>query len=189
MSYLSDLLGSSYKEGMTEEEISEALKAIDTKNADEISKMKNALSKANSEAAEFKRQLKSKLSDDEKAEQERKELEERLTKENAELKRTIALAENKAKLIGLGYSEELATETSIAMVDNDIAKIIENQSKFIEAAKKDFLKKEVSDFKKPVGNSEPKTMTKEDFRKLSVAERAKYATEHPDEYKAMYEGS
>ena len=67
MSYLSDLLGSAYKEGMTEEEISTALETVGNGNTAEVNRLKAALSKANSEAAEFKKQLRSKQSDDEES--------------------------------------------------------------------------------------------------------------------------
>ena len=183
MSYLQELLGDAYKEGMTEEEISDALKSIDTR-------YKNAISKANSEAASFKRQLKERMTAEEKAEQERQEAQQALLEENKALKRSIALAETKAKLISTGYTEELADETATAMLDGDTEKIIANQVKFVETAKKAYLAENIKSFPEPKGNTDnTKSMTKESFRKLSVAERAKYATEHPDEYKAMYEGS
>ena len=51
MSYLSDLLGDSYKEGMTEEEISTALQAAGAgqNNDAEINRLKAQLSKANTD--------------------------------------------------------------------------------------------------------------------------------------------
>ena len=55
MSYLSELLGNAYKEGMTEEEISNALQSMGAgvKDSDiEVTRLKAQLSKANSEAAE-----------------------------------------------------------------------------------------------------------------------------------------
>lgn len=60
MSYLSDLLGNAYKEGMTEEEISTALQSAGAgakDNEAEVNRLKAQLSKANSEAADYKKQL------------------------------------------------------------------------------------------------------------------------------------
>ena len=60
MSYLSDLLGDAYKEGMTEEEISTALQRAGAgakDNEAEVNRLKAQLSKANSEAADYKKQL------------------------------------------------------------------------------------------------------------------------------------
>ena len=135
MSYLSDLLGDAYKEGMTEEEISAALETKKTTEESDLTKMKNLLSKANSEAAKYKKQLQDKQSDDEKAEAAQKEEHERLLQENADLKRAMAIADNTTRLLGLGYTTELATESATAMVDGDMAKVIENQGKFAELQK------------------------------------------------------
>ena len=55
MSYLSDQLGEAYKEGMTEDEISAALEAKYQSRDAEMNRLKNALTKANSEAAEYKK--------------------------------------------------------------------------------------------------------------------------------------
>ena len=114
MSYLSDLLGSAYKEGMTEDEISTALEAVGHGNDAEVNRLKTALSKANSEAEEH----------------------DKLVKENGELKRSIALSESKGKLLAMGYDEKLADETAAAMVDGDMEKVMANQSKYLEAQKK-----------------------------------------------------
>lgn len=136
MSYLSDLLGKAYKEGMTEDEISAALETVGQGNDAEVNRLKAALSKANSEAADYKKQLRSKQSDDEAAAAAQKEEQDRLVKENADLKRSIALSERKSKLLAMGYDETLAAETATAMVDGDMDKVLANQNKYLEAQKK-----------------------------------------------------
>ena len=136
MSYLKGLLGTAYKEGMTEDEISAALEAVSLGNDAELNRLKTALSKANSEAADYKKQLRSKQSDDEAAAAAQKEEHEKLLKENSELKRSIALSESKGKLLAMGYDEKLADETAAAMVDGDMEKVMANQSKYLEAQKK-----------------------------------------------------
>ena len=103
MSYLSDLLGTAYKEGMTEEEISTALEAVRDNNETEVTRLKTALSKANSEAAEYKKQLRAKQTDDEANAAVQKEEHDKLVQENTDLKRSIALSEKKAKLLSMGY--------------------------------------------------------------------------------------
>ena len=154
MSYLSDLLGSAYKEGMTEEEISTALEAVGNGNTAEVNRLKAALSKANSEAAEFKKQLRSKQSDDEAAAAAQKEEHEKLVKENGELKRSIALSESKGKLLAMGYDEKLADETAAAMVDGDMDKVMANQSKYLEAQKKVIQADQMRKTPRPAAGSE-----------------------------------
>ena len=136
MSYLSDLLGKAYKEGMTEDEISAALETVDQDNEAEVNRLKAALSKANSEAADYKKQLRTKQTDDEAAAAAQKEEHDRLVQENADLKRSMALSERKAKLLAMGYDESLADETAAAMVDGDMDKVMANQSKYLEVQKK-----------------------------------------------------
>ena len=136
MSYLSDLLGKAYKEGMTEDEISAALETVGQGNEAEVNRLKAALSKANSEAADYKKQLRTKQTDDEAAAAAQKEEHDRLVQENADLKRSMALSERKAKLLAMGYDESLADETAAAMVDGDMDKVMANQSKYLEVQKK-----------------------------------------------------
>ena len=116
MSYLSDLLGKAYKEGMTEDEISAALETVGQGNEAEVNRLKAALSKANSEAADYKKQLRTKQTDDEAAAAAQKEEHDRLVQENADLKRSMALSERKAKLLAMGYDESLADETAASPV-------------------------------------------------------------------------
>lgn len=136
MSYLSDLLGKAYKEGMTEDEISAALETVGQGNEAEVNRLKAALSKANSEAADYKKQLRTKQTDDEAAAAAQKEEHDRLVQENADLKRSMALSERKAKLLAMGYDESLADETAAAMVDGNMDKVMANQSKYLEVQKK-----------------------------------------------------
>lgn len=136
MSYLSDLLGEAYKEGMTEDEISAALETVGQGNEAEVNRLKAALSKANSEAADYKKQLRTKQTDDEAAAAAQKEEHDQLVQENADLKRSMALSERKAKLLAMGYDESLADETAVAMVDGDMDKVMANQSKYLEVQKK-----------------------------------------------------
>lgn len=154
MSYLSDLLGKAYKEGMTEEEISAALETVGQGNDAEVNRLKAALSKANSEAADYKKQLRGKQSEDEANAAAQKEEHDKLVQENADLKRSIALSERKTKLLAMGYDETLATETATAMVDGDMDKVLANQSKYLEVQKKAIQADHMRKTPRPVAGSE-----------------------------------
>lgn len=133
MSFLSTFLGTAYKEGMTEEELSNALETV--YNA-ENTKLKTALSKANGEAADFKRQLRSKQSEEEAKEAERLAEYNKILDENKTLKRNAELASRSSKLVGMGYDAKLAESTAIAMLDGDYDTVMANQATFLEAQKK-----------------------------------------------------
>lgn len=135
---LKELLGEAYKEGMTLEEVVTALKEITLPNVDstEVSRLKTALSKANSEAAGYKKQLREKQTDDEAAAASQKEEHDRLVQENVDLKRSIALSEKKAKLLAMGYQEKLAETTATAMVDGDMDAVLAGQSEYLKVQRK-----------------------------------------------------
>lgn len=147
---LKELLGEKYREDMTTAEISEALKNYDPT---EGMVRKDLLEKANSEAAEYKKQLRAKMSADEQAEAERKAAQERLESELEELKRDKAMSEHKARFLGLGYDESLAADTAKALVEGNMDAVFINQKKHQEAQEKLLrarLLKEVP--KPPAGN-------------------------------------
>ena len=148
MSYLSDLLGTSYKEGMTEDDISNALEKLNKNSVSEADKLKIQLSKANSEAAEYKKQLRAKQTDDEAAAAETKAALDKLMAENAELKKSMDIANKTAKLTAQGYSEDLAAATAKAMIEGDYDTVIASQAKYLEQAK--------ADIKKDLMNGTPK---------------------------------
>ena len=130
MGYLQDLLGTSYKEGMTEEELSEAVeKAVKAKEKQaevDLNKVKNALTKASSDVAEYKHKLQEHLSEDEKKKTEQEELLEKLQQENAEFKKQSVIAQHKANFVALGYNEELAEKTAAALFEGDMDSVFEN---------------------------------------------------------------
>lgn len=156
MSYLSDLLGDSYKEGMTEEEISTALQAAGAgqNNDAEINRLKAQLSKANSEAADYKKQLRGKQTADEAAATEQKATMDKLTQENTDLKRSIALADKKTKLVAMGYDEKLADSTAIAMVDGDMDTVMKNQATFNESREKAIRAEQMKKTPRPAAGSD-----------------------------------
>ena len=110
-------------------------------DSSEINKLKAALSKANSESAEWKRQFREKQSEAERAEAERAEREKAKDEELAALRRGKGVSEYAARCIGMGYDSALAAECAEAMADgrfNDVfaiqQKFVEEKTKQIEAA-------------------------------------------------------
>nr|DAP28768.1 MAG TPA: Major head protein [Caudoviricetes sp.] len=131
---------------MTPEQKFAALEAFEYEdNAAELEKQKNALSKANSEAAEWKRKHNALLSEEEKKKQEDADKLAQMEQELADLRKGKTISEYKAKFVAQGYDETLAEETAQALADGDSAKVFANQSKFLEEyakkVKADALKK------------------------------------------------
>lgn len=140
MGILQDVLGDSYKEGMTLDEVSTALESIHAKREAETTKLKNQLQKANSEAAGYKKQLREKMSEAEQIENDRQSEFERLSSELAELKRDKAISDYTAQFTAIGYDAKTASENATAIVNGDFAKIIQSQAVWIEQQKKSIEK-------------------------------------------------
>ena len=156
-------------ESMTAEEKLKALEEFEYEdNFDELQKQKNLVSKANGEAADWKRKHNALLTEEQKKEQERKDKEaeyDSMKEEIASLKKANLVSDHKAKLLGLGYDEELATETATAMADGDTAKVFENQQKFLKAHDKQF---EAELLKKTPRNGEGGTGGNIDYAKKAA---------------------
>lgn len=105
----------------------------------ETDKLKQAVSKANAEAAEYKRKLNAHLSDEEKKQQEAAETLAKMEQELASLRKEKVIAEHKAKFLSLGYEEDLALETASAMADGDMNRVFTNMAAFIETHDKAVL--------------------------------------------------
>ena len=188
---IKDLLKDAYKEGMTLEEIETALKDIDlpTDNSAEIDRLKTALSKSNSEAADYKKQLREKMSAEEAKAKEDADKYDEVVKERDALLREKNILGYKTKYLALGYDEKLANETAEAMVNGELDKVFANQRKNHEALEKKIREEVLKDTPKPEGGKGSDTITKEQFSKMSIAEQFKFSTEHPEEYKKLYGGN
>lgn len=194
MSYLQDLLGDAYKDGMTTEEIETALQTANIGKPVEpdtsaLKKLQEAYNKASSEAANYKKQLREHQSTEEATAAEQKSLMEKLTQENEEYKKAISVSTNKASLLALGYDDKLASETAEAMFNGDMASVIKNQQAYLVAHDKAIKAEQLKATPTPAvgGNASAGTgMTLEALRKMSAGEQMKFATEHQEEYTALY---
>ena len=104
---------------------------------DEADKLKAALSKANSEAAEWKRQFREKQTEQERAEAERLEREKAVEEELRGLRRDKAVSGYVANCLALGYDKDLALRAAEAMADGNTESILACQQDFLEKKKKE----------------------------------------------------
>lgn len=175
---------------MTPEEKLAALEAFEYEdNAGELERYKNAISKANSEAADWKKKYNDQLSEEERKAQASADEIETMKQELASLRRDKTVADYTAKFLALGYDAVLAGDTAAAFADGDTAKVIANQQKFLDAHDKS-LKAELlkGGSTPPAGSDGASSMTLEKLRALPDADRFKFAQEHPDDYNKLYNG-
>ena len=159
---------------MTPEEKVNALEAFEyTPEADvtEITKLKNALNKASSEVADYKKQIREKMSQDEQKEAEKKEKEDQLMAELNSLRKEKTIAGYVASYIGMGYSADLARSTAEALESGDINKVFENQKTFNEGLKQATKDRDLGQ-QPPLSNGKPlssKAIQDEETEKLRRA--------------------
>ena len=130
-------------EGYAEMSAEDKLKALENyefevPKADdgEVKKLKEALSKSNSEAASYKRQLHEKMTADEQKEAERAEKEAKTLEELETLRKKDELNYYEKEYLNAGYSAELAASTAKAQVDGDLKTVLANQKAYLENQKK-----------------------------------------------------
>ena len=126
---------------MTAEEKLKALEEFEIEapkdSTEEVNKLRAALSNANSQAAEWKRQFREKQTEAERAEAERKEREAAVEDELRTLRRDKTVSGYVAQYLALGYSKELALKAAEAKADGDAATDFECQREHQEAMRKE----------------------------------------------------
>lgn len=188
---IKDLLKDAYKEGMTVEEIEAALADVElpTDQTAEVERLRNALSKSNSENAEWKKKHREALSEEERKAQETADLIKQLQDQNEALLRESNVSKNKAKFLAMGYEEALANDAAQAMVDGDMEKVFTCQQKHQEAFEKKIRADALKGTPKPVPDKGDGAITREQVSKMSVSERIKFYNENPEQYKEIYGGN
>ena len=188
---LKDLLKDAYKDGITVEEIESALADVEipTDQSAEIERLKAALSKSNSENADWKKKHREALSEEERKAQEMADRLKQLEEQNATLLRESSVSKHKAKFLGMGYDEALAGDAAVAMADGDMDKLFSYQLKHQEALEKKIRADALKGVEKPVSDKGDGVMTLEKLRKMSAIERHEFSQKNPDEYNKLYGGN
>ncbi len=165
-------------DGYAEMSAEDKIKALESYVIDDgtetINKLKESLNNASSQAAEWKKKHNALLDEDARKKQEQEETFAQMQKELDSLKKEKTIASYTAKYTALGYDEQLAKETAEAIASGDIDKVIANQGKYTQSLetkiKADILK---GTDKPPAGKVGNETITKEQFDKMSYAEKTK----------------
>lgn len=176
---------------MTAEQKLAALEAFEYEdNSTELERLKNANSKANSEAAEWRRKHNALLDEDEKKKQEEAEAREAMMKELEELRKASSTSAYTAKYLSLGYTEELAADTARALVEGNMDKVFANAEKYKAEIEKQVRASVYKDSPRPEGGtSRTKAITKEQFDNMDYSERLKLFNENKDTYNELMGGN
>jgi hypothetical protein len=149
---------------------------------------KAVFDKKASEAAELSKQLKSKMTQDEQAAAKQAEALAAMQSELESLRADKAISEYTAQFLGLGYDEKLAKSTAEALHNGDMAVVFKNQAAFMTTREKAMKAELLKNTPVPPAGGGEKGPSKEEFKKMNLAEKAKFATEHPELYNEFYGG-
>lgn len=155
---IKELLGDAYKEGMTLEEVTEALKGVQMPKdqSAEIENLKKRISEVNSEAADWKNKFRATQDEATRKQQEAEEQAKKDAEELAQLRKERAVAGYKASYLAMGYDEALAEDTANALFAGDNAKLFENQKKHMEAVEKKAREEALRGSGRPGGSGDGK---------------------------------
>ena len=150
------------------------------------------ISKANSEAADWKRKHNALLSEEEKAKAEAEE--ERVRKENEfaemqkrlnelETEKTVALYQS--KLVSMGYGSDLASATAQALSEGKMNEVFANMAQHLDTKEKALRAEILKGTPTPDVGSSSSTITKEAFSKMGYKEKRDLFVSNPDLYNEL----
>lgn len=148
---------------------------------------KDLLDKANSEAADWKRQFRAKQTADEQAAAQQAEALQQMQTELENLRKEKQITDFSKRWMGAGYSEALASSTAKAMTEGNWDQVFKDFAAFVadhdKALKAELIKQTPTP---PAGAATDGGMTRDAFAKLNVMEKQKFAKENPEVYASFY---
>lgn len=177
-------------ETMSAEEKLAALEALELPDPDYSGFVKKELlDKATSDAANWKKQLRERMSEEEAAKAKAAEDMATVMAELETLRADKAVSEFTTQFMGIGYDEALAKNTAMALQKGDMSVLFKNHAKFVaereKALKAELLKGTPTP---PAGNGDVKK-SKDDFKTMTLLEKQNFARENPEQYKEFFGGN
>ena len=174
---------------MSAEEKLAALEAMELDEPDYSGWVKkDVFDKASSEIAGYKKQLRDRMTEEEAAKAKAAEDMATIMSELETLRAEKAVSEYTTQFMGIGYDEALAKATAAALQKGDVAAMFKNHAKFVSDREKALKAELLKGTPTPPAGEGSKGMTREEFSKLTLDEKAKFASENPEKYKEFYGG-
>ena len=169
---------------MTPEEKIAALEA----NYSSVAQHKANADKAASEAAEYKKKLRERMTEDEAKAAKAAEEHAAMMAELEALRTEKLIAGYTNSYLTMGYEEKLAKSTAEALAKGDMDTVFKNQKTHADAREKALRTELLKGTPPPAAGGTDTGMTKEKFSKLTLAEKAEFAEKNPETYKEFYGG-
>lgn len=156
----------------------------------DLAKAKRERDKASSEAAEFKRKYRESLSEVEQANMEKAEREAAREEEFKALKREVEINRLEKTYLAMGWTADEASRMATAEADGDMDAKLKVMTEAQERQKKDLEKNILASYGNVnVGASGSSTVTPEQFKNMSIAERSNLFRENKAEYDRLVEAT
>lgn len=173
-----------YAEMSPEEKIA-ALEA----NYESVAQIKATADKNASEAANYKKQLREKQTDEEAKEAERAAKDAAIMAELEALRREKQVGSYVTAYMAMGYDEKLAKATAEAMANGDTETVFKNQKVHLENREKALRAELLMQTPAPAPGTPAPGVTQKEFDAMGYKERAALFNENPELYNQLNGGS
>lgn len=156
----------------------------------DLARTRRALDKASAEASDFKKKYKESLSEVEAANMEKAEREAAREEEFKALKREVEINRLEKTYLAMGWTADEASRMATAEADGDMDAKLKVMTEAQERQKKDLEKNILASYGNVnVGASGSSTVTPEQFKNMSIAERSNLFRENKAEYDRLVEAT
>lgn len=173
-------------ESMTPEQKVAALEAYEPDMSGYVAKA--TFDKTASDLAAAKKSLRDKMSEEEAKAAQAAEERASIMAELETLRHEKLVSTYTTSYVAMGYDEKLAKATAEAMAKGDTDTVFRNQKLHLETREKALRTELLKQTPPPAAGAADVRMKKEDFAKLTLAEKARFAQENPDAYNEIYGG-
>lgn len=149
-------------------------------------RLKKATTNASADASKYKKELQARMSEQERKEQADEDEKRRLLERVAELEANARNSEGNTAFVGIGYSDTSAKDATEAFYKGDLPAFMKIMKTFLTDHDKALKAEGVRNTTPPFGGgSIPKTITKEQFDKMTYTELNELYEKDPDTYNAL----
>lgn len=173
-------------ESMTPEEKVAALEAYEPDMSGFVSKA--TFDKTASDLAAAKKSLREKMTEDEAKAVEAAEEHAALLARVEQLEHEKAVSTYTNAYLAMGYDEKLAKSSAEALAKGDMDAVFKFQKAHADTREKALRTELLKGTPPPAAGKTDTGMTKEQFSKLTLAEKAEFAEKNPETYKEFYGG-
>ena len=160
---------------VVETPVEETTEKAESNELKEIEKLKRLLNNANSEAANYKKQLREKQTDDERKASEQEEYQRKIQEELEELRKERSINSKATRFVSMGMKPEVANIMAKSMHEGNEDLFFTSMTEFVNEINKQADARSMNNQKglsvgNPINNDGVKTFTKEDINKMSSKE-------------------